>query len=68
MVITRQPASFLFPAAGERRKNVRIRDSCQWKKILSRIEEPAKTGTCVHDRRALQQLDLNVHVKYSDLT
>ena len=25
-------------------------------------------GTGVHDRRALQQLALNVHVKHSDLT
>ena len=31
-------------------------------------EEPAKAGTCVRDRRALQQLALNVHVKHSDLT
>ena len=30
--------------------------------------EPAKTGTCARDRRALQQLALNVHVKHSDLT
>ena len=27
-----------------------------------------KVGTCAHDKRALQQLALNVHVKYSDLT
>ena len=27
-----------------------------------------KTGTCTRDRRALQQLALNVHVKHSDLT
>ena len=25
-------------------------------------------GTCAHDRRALQQLALNVHVKHSDVT
>ena len=36
--------------------------------ILSRTEEPAKVGTCARDRRALQQLALNVHVKHSDLT
>ena len=36
--------------------------------ILSRIEESAKAGTCARDRRALQQLALNVHVKHSDLT
>ena len=30
-------------------------------------EEPAKVGTCARDRRALQQLALNVHVKHSDL-
>ena len=38
--------------------------------ILSQTEEPAKVGTCAHDRRALQQLALNVHVKHSwpDLT
>ena len=35
---------------------------------LSRAEEPAKVGTCGRDRRALQQLALNVHVKRSDLT
>ena len=32
---------------------------------LSRTEEPA--GACAHDRRALQQLALNVHVEHSDL-
>ena len=26
-----------------------------------------KAGTCAHDRHALQQLALNVHVKHSDL-
>ena len=36
--------------------------------FLSRTEEPTKAGTCAHDRRALQQLALNVHVKHSDLT
>ena len=36
--------------------------------FLSRTEEPAKAGTCARDRRALQQLALNVHVKHSDLT
>ena len=36
--------------------------------FLSRIEEPAKAGTCACDRRALQQLALNVHIKHSDLT
>ena len=36
---------------------------------LSWTEEPTKTGTCSHDRRALQQLALNVHVKHwPDLT
>ena len=35
---------------------------------LSRTKEPAKVGTCAHERRALQQLALNVHVKHSDLT
>ena len=35
--------------------------------ILFQIEEPAKAGTCARDRRALQQLALNVHVKHSDL-
>ena len=33
--------------------------------FLSRTED---AGTCAHDRRALQQLALNVHVKPSDLT
>ena len=28
----------------------------------------AKAGTCARDRRALQRLVLNVHVKHSDLT
>ena len=36
--------------------------------MLSRTEEPAKAGSCARDRRALQQLALNVHVKHSDLT
>ena len=27
-----------------------------------------KSSTCAHDRRALQQLALNMHVKHSDLT
>ena len=27
-----------------------------------------KAGTCAHNRRALQQLALNVHIKHSDLT
>ena len=37
--------------------------------FLSRTEEPAKAGTCVRDRRALQQLSLNMHVKHwPDLT
>ena len=31
-------------------------------------EEPGKAGTCARDRRALQQLALNVHVKHTDLT
>ena len=36
--------------------------------FLSQTEEPAKASTCARDRRALQQLALNVHVKHSDLT
>ena len=36
--------------------------------FLFRIEEPTKARTCARDRRALQQLTLNVHVKHSDLT
>ena len=32
--------------------------------FLSRTEEPPKVGTCSRDRRALQQLALNVHVKH----
>ena len=32
--------------------------------VLSRTEEPAKPGTCARDRRALQQLALNMHVKH----
>ena len=31
--------------------------------FLSRTEELGKAGTCARDRRALQQLALNVHVK-----
>ena len=27
-----------------------------------------KVGTCARDRRVLQQLALNVHIKHSDLT
>ena len=42
--------------------------SCLTLSILSRSEEPAKVGTCARDRRALQQLALNMHVKHSDLT
>ena len=29
---------------------------------------PMAKGACAHDRRVLQQLALNVHVKHSDLT
>ena len=36
--------------------------------FLSRTEEPVKGGTCARDRRALQQLALNEHVKHSDLS
>ena len=36
--------------------------------FLSRKDEQPKAGTCAHDRRALQQHALNVHVKHSDLT
>ena len=36
--------------------------------FLSRTDEPAKAGNCARDRRALQQLVLNVHDKHSDLT
>ena len=36
--------------------------------FLSWTEELTKAGTCARDRRALQQLALNVHVKHSDLT
>ena len=32
---------------------------------LVQTEEPAKAGNCARDRRALQQLALNVHVKHS---
>ena len=35
--------------------------------LVSRTEEPAKAGTCARDRRALQHLAMNVHVKHSDL-
>ena len=35
---------------------------------LFRTAEPTKIGTCAHDRRALQQLALNVYVKHSDMT
>ena len=35
--------------------------------FLSWTEELAKAGSCAHDRCALQQLALNVHVKHSDL-
>ena len=34
--------------------------------FLSWTEEPVKTSTCACDRRMLQQLALNVHVKHSD--
>ena len=36
--------------------------------FLFQTDEPAKVGTCARDRRALQQLAMNVHVKHSDLT
>ena len=38
------------------------------KVFLSQKEELAKAGTCAHDRHALQQLALDVHIKHSDLT
>ena len=34
---------------------------------LFQTEELTKASTCARDRRALQQLALNVHVKHSDL-
>ena len=34
------------------------------RQVQSRTEEPAKAYSCAHDRRALQQLALNVHVKH----
>ena len=34
----------------------------------ARSNDRAKAGTSARDRRALQQLALNVHVKHSDLT
>ena len=37
-----------------------------WLRIFSRREKLAKVGTCTHDRRALKELALNVHVKHSD--
>ena len=43
---------------------VHIKDSL----LLIEKEEPTKAGTCARDRRALQQLALNVHVKHSDMT
>ena len=36
--------------------------------FLFRTEELAKASTCARDRRVLQELALNVHVKHSDLT
>ena len=36
--------------------------------LLSRTEELVKARTCARDRRELQWLALNVHVKHSDLT
>ena len=36
--------------------------------FLSRTEDPGNAGTYARDRRALQQLTLNVHIKHSDLT
>ena len=35
------------------------------KDFLSWTEEPMKTDNCAHDRRALQQLVLNEHIKSS---
>ena len=41
---------------------------------MMHIKEPilligmAKAGTCARDRRALQQIAMNVHVKHFDLT
>ena len=40
-----------------------------YKQFLAANQSPVPNrGTCAHDRRALQQLALNVHVKHSDLT
>ena len=44
-------------------KYTAYRGSCV---TLSRTEKPAKASTCARDRRALQQLALNVHAKHSD--
>ena len=38
-----------------------------WRGGLSWTEELAKASTCARDRRALQQLALNVHVQHSDM-
>ena len=56
---------------------VDLLDACSMLNVRSfPISEPAgiikhlrvKAGTCARDRRVLQQLVLNVHVKHSDLT
>ena len=44
-----------------------IKDHRDSQRFLSQTEDPSKAGTCARDRRALQLLDLNVHITHSDL-
>ena len=51
---------------GEVNRMLHVRD--KYTKELVTITYFPDRGTCARDRRALQQLALNVHIKHSDLT
>ena len=59
---------FLRPHCLEERIKYVHMSECSYVIILSWTEESVKAGTCAHDKRVLQQLALDVHVKHSDLT
>ena len=77
---SKQHVTFLVPSSAPRVVTQRpwYVLSCLWdgaykrtlaaNRSLCRAVEPAKAGTHARDRRALQQLALNVYVEYFDLT
>ena len=58
----------VFPKTGVTKAAACSYPLCRMVHIKDPLLQPAQPGTCARDRRALQQLALNVHVKLSDLT